>query len=154
MSTGQPLCPGCGAKLAALKTHALRMAWQEWEHVKWSWHSDTLAFWTLCVDCHMVVWPLDRRYNNAHSRPFNGDGRGAVGVRSGEFYLTSPPPEYMRRSFSEAALAMVSRRPALSLALAPSEVLADNCRAPVLLYPGESTATCRVQIHAYFNRST
>ena len=70
----------------------------------------------------MVVWPLDRRYNNAHSRPFNGDGRGAVGVRSGEFYFTSPPPEYMRRSFSEAALAMVSRRPALSLVLAPLEV--------------------------------
>ena len=131
MSTGQPVSPGCGAKLAALKTHVLRMIWQEWEHVKWSWHSDTLAFWTLCVDCHMVVWPLDRRYNSAHSRPFNGDGRGALGVRSGEFYLTAPPPEYMHRSFSESALAIqasvLSPAPSLASSGSPPQALKPYC---------------------------
>ena len=110
MSTGQPLCSGCGVKLAALKSHALRNAWSRWEYVKWIWHSDTLAFWTLCVDCHNVVWPMDRRYNDAHSRPFDTDRRGATGVRSVEFYLTSPPPEFMQRSFSKQAMAMVCGR--------------------------------------------
>ena len=102
------------------------MSWQEWEHVKWSWHSDTLAFWTLCVDIVLTVtWSSGRWIGGTIMRVVAllmvmAGGRLGCAVESST--SRAPPPEYMRRSFSEAALAMVSRRPALSLVLAPLEV--------------------------------
>ena len=93
-----PVCPGCGVALAALKSPRLRAAWADFEGERWRWTSDHLAYWSLCVDCHKAAWPLDRRCNNAYSRPFSA----VKAPRLTEFYLTTPPPEYLRTALASS----------------------------------------------------
>jgi hypothetical protein len=129
-----PLCSGCGGALAALKSLSLRSRWAEYEGERWGWTSDQLAYWTLCVDCHRNVWPLDRRYNNAASRPFTYP---ATGPRDG-LCLTVPPPEYLRRilvkAAPSAALAAGSGLPSSSSSSSSSSSFAGPSGSSVVLF--------------------
>ena len=99
-----PICQMCrGTECSELETLELREKWACEAKLKWSWHSDTLAYWHLCMPCHQSVRPSDFRTNNRYSLPghmahskYSGNRRGVVRLVSGDFHLTDPSPEIFR----------------------------------------------------------
>jgi hypothetical protein len=107
---GPQPCPDQCAKgtLSELASETSRSKWAHSEGVKWEWRTSEVqhtkcAWWRLCVPCHRLAWPLDRRNRNGSSLPWEslcatrpGDRQKGVVQRSaGDFWLTCAPPEWV-----------------------------------------------------------
>jgi hypothetical protein len=104
-TTAPPTCLLCDAATTELESPSLRTTWAEHEGVCWAWHTDTAAYWLLCLSCHRAAWPMDRRCGNRHSKPWchmsqQRSVRGGMNrLVSGDFYTTMPPPETLQAPF-------------------------------------------------------
>ena len=111
-----PVCPApgpCGGKARTELSPALRATWAAQEGLCWSWLSfpdrpHACAYWHLCIDCHPLVWPMDSRSRNRHSHPWeqvraHDRRRGRTRLAVGDFYLTTPPPEYLANFYAGLA---------------------------------------------------
>ena len=102
---GTPRCRCDRHWLTELRTPSLRSRWADEEGIKWGWRTSGKAFWFLCDFCHKQAWPADSRSNNGASHPgqslWQGVMAGSHGSRrrllTGDFYLTSAPPEFLDR---------------------------------------------------------
>jgi hypothetical protein len=108
---GPQKCGGpCGVDKVTgeLENAPLREKWSADEGVKWEWRASecqttSCAWWRLCVPCHRLAWPLDRRNRNGSSCPWERmceararDRRKGVLRRDvGDFWVTSAPPEWV-----------------------------------------------------------
>ena len=98
-----PACrfPGCTTQCSVLSPR-VQIRWDEREDVAWRREDARLAYFLFCTAHHVSLWQEDARTNNRHSRagavwsasPGSASLGGGVsrGV-SGDFYLTSPPPD-------------------------------------------------------------
>ena len=106
-----PLCKACGVTACTqLESANLQTVWQRDSGCKWSWHSDSQAYWVLCLPCHRVAWPTDHRVRNRFSQPgwhyrSSQGSKGKVKLVSGDFFLTDPVPEFLRPQHSTVDVA-------------------------------------------------
>ena len=107
---GTPRCLLCVTETTCLQNPVLRETWKADEGVKWHWHSDACAYWTLCQSCHRTAWPEDHRVKNGSSKPWSAIVWGRCRLPLvGEFYITRPPPELLREPFASAAARLGDR---------------------------------------------
>ena len=94
----------CATDTTCLQNPVLRETWKADTGVKWYWHTDACAYWALCQPCHAATWPEDFRVKNGASKPWSAIAWSRCRMPLvGEFYITRPPPELIRKSFVDAA---------------------------------------------------
>jgi len=123
--SSMPPCPECLATgqhtvLTDLRSADERERWAGLEGVCWSKRPNGTAYWHLCLACHARRYPHDRRCNNRHSRPappwYHLTASSLRRLVAGDFFLTSPPPEYAEPASSSDRIV----RPRLEGFMAPA----------------------------------
>ena len=96
-----PHC-ACGNHKLSKLSEDLQRVWAHREGRSWFWHTDQLAYFLFCSDCHLTVWPEDRRprrgnrYTTFPSQTSLASALNDAGRRrqlvAGYLYLRESPP--------------------------------------------------------------
>ena len=94
-----PLCE-CGKTLTDIRSLEVLERWAHRQGDAWDYRENGTPYWKNCQQCHAKIFPHDRRRNRwclpapACLHVVGSRRSGAIAARvSGDFWLTSPPPE-------------------------------------------------------------